>query len=190
MCILTSTFDAGRYVRDARALLVYGAVAGCTFGCIENLGYAFLVAPFVSVFRALLTVPLHTATGLQIGCSLAEARFRDGGAYHAAAPKRGLGARCAVAARLYAGSVWGPVLAHGSYNAFLFVANGECGALRALIAGAYVGVVPFFLYVRSRVVAVEAEFPPDVGGVDIHALIERGDVERPCRQCACCACCY
>ena len=131
------------YVRDARALIVYGAIAGTTFGVLENVTYALMLGFLTAIVRSLLTVPLHCSTGIQIGANLADLRFADDGCYRDGAPKRSPAARAGLAAWAYASSTWAPTVAHGTYDVLLFIGAGECGPLRWLTLGAFLGIVPY-----------------------------------------------
>ena len=97
-------------------------------------------------------------------------------------------------------ATWCPVLLHGTYDVFLFVAAGECKSWTAsLVVLAYACAAAFIYYITKVVVVrVEKQYPPR--DVDVHELIKNGDVERPCDCaanvcccdccCKCCACCY
>ena len=177
------------YVRDARALLVYGAIAGTTFGVLENVTYALMLGFLTAIVRSLLTVPLHCSTGIQIGANLADLRFADDGCYRDGAPKRSPAARGGLAAWAYASSTWAPTLAHGTYDVLLFIGAGECGPLRWLTVGAFLGIVPYLAYVRWRVVTIQKTHPR--ASENLHALLADGRVAKPCGCCDCCPpCCY
>jgi len=94
-------------------------------------------------------------------------------------------------------AVWAPVLLHGTYDALLFVAAGECGPWAWLFLPTYLGVVAQGFFIRWRVFTVEREYPSDKSH-DVHAKIRNGEVSKPCICCSCgpcvccscCECCY
>lgn len=63
------------YVVDPRALVVYSCCAGSAFGTVEDLMYNLSYGLGTAIVRAFTSVPLHCATGLIIGTSLAERKF-------------------------------------------------------------------------------------------------------------------
>ncbi|KAJ8603858.1 hypothetical protein CTAYLR_000317 [Chrysophaeum taylorii] len=181
------------YVVDARAMLVYSGWAGATFGVLENVTYAFILPVGAVVLRSILTVPLHASTGIQIGANLSHFRFADDANVDDILAQT-WGEAILYHARTYVTSTWGPTLVHGTYDLLLFIAAGECKSwTAALVLAAYVLLVVQFFYVRTRVVDVERRYPKD-DAVDVHKLIENGEIPRPCPCCCCghpcCACCY
>jgi RsiW-degrading membrane proteinase PrsW (M82 family) len=63
------------YVVDPRALVVYSCCAGSAFGTVEDIMYNLSYGLGTAIVRAFTSVPLHCATGLIIGTSLAERKF-------------------------------------------------------------------------------------------------------------------
>ena len=63
------------YVVDPRALVVYSCCAGSAFGTVEDVMYNLQYGLGTAIVRAFTSVPLHCATGLIIGVSLADRRL-------------------------------------------------------------------------------------------------------------------
>lgn len=63
------------FVVDPRALIVYACCAGAAFGTVEDCLYNLQYGLGTAIVRAFTSVPLHCATGLIMGTSLATRRF-------------------------------------------------------------------------------------------------------------------
>jgi RsiW-degrading membrane proteinase PrsW (M82 family) len=63
------------FVVDPMALVVYSCCAAAAFATVEDLLYNLSFGLATAIIRALLSVPLHCATGLIMGVSLADNRF-------------------------------------------------------------------------------------------------------------------
>jgi len=60
---------------DPPALVVYSCCAAAAFGTVEDVMYNLQFGLGTAIVRAFISVPLHCATGLIIGTSLADRRF-------------------------------------------------------------------------------------------------------------------
>mmetsp|Transcript_32547 Transcript_32547/g.53102 ORF Transcript_32547/g.53102 Transcript_32547/m.53102 type:complete len:394 (+) Transcript_32547:59-1240(+) len=153
------------HIQDPRALVVYGCCAAAGFATVENIGYVASGNVAVGIARALTSIPLHCATGIFIGCMLARQQF-EGKAY---GPLQIL---------------FAPVLIHGTYDMVLFTTSYGSGEAWAVVTGffaaVFVIVVSYFI-LRQMVVDLQRKFPP----VDLHFLIDAGEVPVPSASCCC-----
>jgi RsiW-degrading membrane proteinase PrsW (M82 family) len=65
------------YVVDPRSFLVYGFLAGTTFGYLENIGYGALGGVGLVVLRCFLNVTVHGIWGLLTAASMVRFRFKE-----------------------------------------------------------------------------------------------------------------
>eukprot|EP00629_Pelagomonadales_sp_RCC1024_P008675 CAMPEP_0119263216 /NCGR_PEP_ID=MMETSP1329-20130426/2687_1 /TAXON_ID=114041 /ORGANISM="Genus nov. species nov., Strain RCC1024" /LENGTH=408 /DNA_ID=CAMNT_0007262915 /DNA_START=161 /DNA_END=1384 /DNA_ORIENTATION=- len=167
------------YVVDPRSFLVYGALAGATFGVIENIFYTLGGGIATGIIRSLLTVPLHTCTGLQIASNIFEFRFDEAKRLKAEAIT-GCGPLTLFHLKTMVVATWCPVLLHGTYDVLLLIRGGECqNWLATLIVIAYVGALTYFWYITNVVVAgVERKYPRRYD-LDVHKMLEDGGSRGP-----------
>jgi RsiW-degrading membrane proteinase PrsW (M82 family) len=65
------------YVVDARSFLVYGFLAGTTFGYLENIGYGMLGGIGLVVIRCFLNVIVHGIWGMLTAADMVRFRFKQ-----------------------------------------------------------------------------------------------------------------
>ncbi len=145
-----------RHVTDPRALAAYGLCAGAAFGTVEDLFiYAFAYGVDNTVARAFLSVPLHCMTGLLMGLSLAEDRFRHTGSQG------------------WARVLLAPVLLHGTYDAVNFLLDDVCE--EAALAVEVLIVLGGFAWARLRLLALLRLHPVEHDLVGLLRRAARGD---------------
>ena len=103
--------------------IVYAVMVGMGFATIENIGYVYEHGLGTGILRMFLSVPAHGTFAVLMGYFVGLAKFKNTGktAYFVLA-------------------VLLPVLFHGSFDFFIFVANGgliALGAIGSFILGLY-----------------------------------------------------
>ncbi|GAB5029568.1 protease required for anti-sigma degradation [Nannochloropsis oceanica] len=159
------------YVVDPRALVVYSCCAGSAFGTVEDLMYNLSYGLGTGIVRAFTSVPLHCATGLIIGTSLAERKFFE-----------------QDTERWYKTLIL-PVLIHGTYDFASFVLASGNLAIVGFAIGVVI-VISSYVYVRKRVLFLLKAFPIELNA---HEMMINGEIEAPgigCCKPSLCPTCY
>jgi len=115
------------------------------FAILENYGYILAAATTGDILwtllsvgtRAVLSVPLHSITGILIGCSMANQHFEGD-----------------ITFKFYLSTIWLPILLHGFFDLFAIVA-GLGGYWTSIYAGNVAIVVVGIILSYKRIVAVK-----------------------------------
>jgi len=151
------------FIVDPRAFIVYGTCAAAGFATVENILYVVTGNLFVGIARAITSVPLHCATGMLMGCLLAEKRFFNKN-------------------YKWYQIVFFPIIIHGTYDFILFLTSYGSGQSWAVWLGllmALIIVLSTYLVIRRLVQKIQNNFAP----LDLHIKIQNGEVPIPVGCC-------